>query len=451
MKQLKLTITLTLLSLLTFIVGCTEEKIGLDSSDEVTVNLRLDEALMEKAYVRFLHNGSREDYWYYMCTEDLETDAELLLNAHIADVLESEGELLGNVGVNKSIMLTGLSPKTDYRVIAARISHTGEIVGNVAELNFVTKRDPDVFEVYPAWEITYKERKLEGDVENEIFSCKVSDKDSKETYIPCLISESDFKNGYKSDLRTCFEDYTAYLAYENVKWASKATDVDSEFVQDRLMSGNYILFMIGVTTEGELTGYYSRTDFPLAQEPATEAYDAWVGRWELSGKYQGIDIAYEVEISPEENNLYYRMYGWEAISIDSIFEFLPEEMPLKLYFEKATGAVYVISEELPDMNSVALADFYNFYLFGAIDYNGNPMYVDIPNLRLAKFSFITDDYATAASEKFRFDDGSGEIVEYTFLHFNYLYTSLINSHMSYNPATVDSKVPSIQSMSLRRL
>lgn len=452
MEKIKLIFVGAILSVIAVLSGCSKEQSVTAPVDNTVVNLRLDEALMEKAYVRLTHNGARGDYWYYMITTDLESDAAVLLNGYIASILESEGELMGNVGVNKNITFTDLSAKTDYRVIASRISETGDLIGNVAELCFVTMRDPDVFELYSAWEIDYKERKvvMEPYSENEIFDCKVSDEASEETYIPCLLTKEDFKNAYGSNLRRCFEDYVAYKNLMNVKWANEVTAQSSEFVQDRLRHGEYVLFMIGVDSKGDLTGYYAMTNCTIAQETPSDAYRKWLGQWRVSGKYNGVNLSYDVEISPDENNMYYRLYGWESLTATDYFESLPELLPILLYFDKATGDAYVISEQLPDMEEKALADFYDFYLFGAINYGGNMVTVDIPNLRLARMTLVDDNHANVYPENFIFDDGS-EVYETPFLYFCYIYTSAINSHMTYVPVTTDMKVPAIENMRFERL
>ena len=431
--------------------GCSKDPVSSEVVDNTLVNLRLDDVFQEKVYVRLTHNGDRGDYWYYMITTDLNTDADLLLNERIADDLEDDGELVGNVGVNKNITFDGLAAKTDYRVIASRISPMGEILGNVAELTFVTLRDPDVFEVYPGWQITYKERKLVENPysETEVFECKVTDEGSEETYIPCILTKEDFRSAYGNNLRRCFEDYIAYRNLSNVKWAKEVTSVDSEFLQDRLRHGDYVLFMIGVNESGELTGYYSKTEYTLAQETPSSSFLAWVGNWKLTGMYQGKSVSYDVEIASEENNLYYRMYGWESITTEDYFEAVPEILPIQLFFEKSTGDVYVISEEHPDLDTQALAEFYNFYLFGVINYNGSLMNVDIPNLRLARFHLVDSNHATATPEKFIFDS-YGEMMEEPFVCFSYIYTSAINNFMTYIPVSTDMKVPSIESIKLER-
>lgn len=450
MGKLKLTLAVAFLSTL-ILTGCSEKPVEKDFADEVTVSLRLDETMQEKAYVRLMHNGDRSDYWYYMLTQDFDTDAALLLKAQIDALIAVDGELVGNVGVNKSIMITGLEPKTDYRVIASRIDVTGELLGNVAELCFVTKRDPAVFEDVSkdVWEITYTERKVDGNEETEVFTCDVKDDEFGETYIPCLLSESDFKKGYDEDLRSCFEDYVAYLNLENVKWSTKVTDVDSEFTQDRLRSGKYILFMIGVDSEGALTGYYSRTDCTINQEDPTDAYAAWIGKWLLTGSYMNTLIQYDIEITPDENNLYLKMYGWESSTAFESYEAVPEQLPLKLYFEKTTGYAYVVSEELPDLEGQALADLYDFYLYGAIDYDGRVVSVDVPNMRIACLKLTGTDNAVASKEVFKYDL-NGEMIEAEFIYFNYIYTSMLTSHSVYEPVTVDSKVPSIETIRLER-
>lgn len=451
MKQFKLIIAGVLLFFMAFLTGCTEDRIETEVTDTVSVSLRLDEAFQEKAYVRLTHNGDRSDFWYYMITTDLGTDADLLLNEYIADALEADGELVGNVGTNKNITFEGLDAKTDYRVIASRISPAGEIIGNVAELTFVTLRDPDVFEINPNWSITYKERKIVENPygETEIFECKVTGNDTVQTYIPCLLTKEDFRLSYGNNLRRCFEDYIAYRNLSNVKWEKVVTADNSEFVQDRLRHGDYVLFMIGVDTTGELTGYYAKTDCTIAQETPTEAFRAWVGNWTITGKYEGINISYDVEISPDENNMYYRMYGWESLTALDFFESLPEQLPIQLYFEKTTGDVYVVSEELPELDTQALAEFYDFYLYGAINYGGNIVNVDVPNLRLARFHLVDSNHATASAEKFTFE-ADGSVYEEPFIFFSYVYTAAVNNFMTYMPVTTDMKVPRIETLRLER-
>lgn len=432
--------------------GClqTDDLVTLD--DGVTVSLRLDEAFQEKAYVRLNHDGNQDDYWYWHLTTDLDAAADSLIKAVIAADLEEDGAIKGNVGTNKNITIENLAAKTDYRVLAARILPDGRVIGNVAELVFRTLRDPAVFEEHPQWRVEYKGRKVaedDPDEETEIFECAIQD--TTDTYIPCLLSKDDFEKSYKGDIRTCFEDYVAFRNLANVKWPNVVVSKSIEHVEDRLRHGDYIIFMMGIDAAGELTGYYARQDFSISQEKASAAYLKWIGKWTLTGENGEKKHSYAVEILPDENNLYYRMTGWESTSANSYFAGVPTELPIQLYFEKSTGCAYVISEQLKDLEDAALAEFYDFYLYGCVtlEYDGimQDVPVDAPNLRLAKFSFINDNMAKATPERF-IVDLNGVHYDEEFKLFNYSYISSIYAGLV--PVTADSMVPLIKTIRLVR-
>lgn len=437
-----------------FAAGCTE---GLDENkmqDNVTMSLKLDKAFQNKAYVRVNHDGAQGDVWYYAMTGDFQAKADSLLQSKIDAVVSAEGHILGNVGTNKSITIDSLSANTSYRVLAARVLSDGKITGNVADLVFKTLRNPDVFEKHPEWDIQYVGRQAEAgdpDAESEVFSCTVGS--SEDTYVPCLLAKADFDAAYGKDrLRACFEDYVAFRNSENVKWPNVVVSGKYEHLEDRLRHGEYVLFMIGLTAEGELTGYYAMTDCVIEQEKATQAYRDWIGQWTLSGECNGEKISYKVNIAAEENNLYYRMSGWESTSATNYFKTLPTDRPILLYFEKSTGYVYVISEQLEDFEELALAELYDFYLYGCVnvDYDGVPtdVPVDAPNLKIARFEMKTSTRAIAYPEMFEFEL-NGERYVKPFLYFNYSY--IISSiYDGLVPVSSDARVPRIETITLDR-
>ena len=112
-------------------VGCEEIEGPETAVDETELTLWLDQAFQEKAYIRLNHGGNQEDYWYYMVTEDMLSDAATLLKEHISATLESAGEIVGNTGTNRNITVEDLDAKTSYRIIAARLLSDGSITGNV--------------------------------------------------------------------------------------------------------------------------------------------------------------------------------------------------------------------------------------------------------------------------------------------------------------------------------
>ena len=418
-------------------IGCDVLEIPTTDQGNISVTLRLDEAFQEKANVRLNHNGTVEDFWYYMLTEDLQTDAKLLLEDYIEAALAADGRLTGNVGTNKNITFDGLVARTKYRALAAMISPDGKLASDVAELEFVTMRDPDVFEQWPAWSISYKQRLVapnDPNKETEVFTCAVAEGDTLQTYIPCVLSKSDFVRYYGSDLRKCFEDYVDYRNSFHVKWMNEVKNTSIEYTQDRLMSGDYMLFMIGVDKQGELTGYYAKTELNLKQETASDAYKAWAGQWTLRGDCVNLtddgkkrSLEYVIDIVPTENNLYYELYGYDAHTMESLVD-IPATIPLKLYFEKSSGDIYVVSEVLPDIkDNQALADLYNFYAYGSVEviYGGvlTIIPVDIENLMIARFSRTDATHAKGYNTPISIDL-YGEAYDTEFVAFNYFYEAL---------------------------
>lgn len=416
--------------------GCNPLDDNVQAPEEIQVSLRLDEAFQDKAHVRLNHEGTVDDYWYYMITEDLTSDAKELLVAKMSKELETTGALVGNVGTNKNLTFEGLQARTKYRVIAAIISPAGEIIGDVVSLEFSTLRDPDVFEVWPSWEITYKTRQVapnDPNQETEIFTCDVKG-DTTQTYIPCIISKSDFSTYYGSNLRRCFEDYVDYRDSFHIKWVDEVKKDNFEYTQDRMFSGDYMLFMIGVDTAGKLTGYYSKTEFKLKQETASKAYEAWVGSWTLKGQSlhkdeagNTVPVEYTVDIVPTENNLYFELYGFDARTMESLSD-IPQTIPLTLYFEKSSGDIYVISEQLPDIkDNQALADLYDFFAYGTVEvvYNDIPTVipVDMSNMRIARFSMTGTNRAQGFNTSVSIDL-YGSYYNTEFVAFNYYYEAL---------------------------
>lgn len=442
-----------ILTALSNLSGCTKVEGPEQVMTDINVSLRLDEAFQEGAYIRLNHDGGQDALWYYMCTTDLDTDAGLELENRIATLLHNEGKIVGNVGVNKNITLEGLEANKLYRVIAAIVTPAGEIASRVAELEFKTMRDPDVFERHPEWKIEYSGRRTAADNpddETEVIRCTVSD--TTETYVPCLLSADSFRNYYKGNYRSCFEGYVESRNQENVKWPKAVVKGDYDLIEDRLTQGDYYLFMIGIDSTGTLTGQYAETLCSIEQEAATDEYKKWIGNWTLSGLCGEKSITYPVEIVPEENNLYYRMYGWESTTVGAGLENIPEDLPILLYFEKSTGDMYVVSEAMKDLDNQALADLYEFYLFGCIkiDYNGTmtDVPVDTPYLKIARFTMSADGRATARPLRISLA-AYGIKEEAEFIYFNYSY-SMVGIYNGLIPVTMDAAVPRISSLVLTK-
>ena len=148
--------------LMTSFIAC-EKTPGpiVETTDQVTIMLDVDNVSLESVNIRVRHEGAADMLWVYMLTADLQTSAQQLLEEKIAADLQLTGEIVVYTGQNKSIYLSGLQPKSSYRFICASLDPvSGEALGEVSELQFKTRRDPAVFEVNSNWSIEVGDRSI---------------------------------------------------------------------------------------------------------------------------------------------------------------------------------------------------------------------------------------------------------------------------------------------------
>lgn len=366
---------------------------SVEVADEATIMLDVDKVSLQTASVRIRHNGTSDMLWVYMLTQDLESAARPLLEEKIAADLQLAGELVVYSGQNKSIHLTGLIAKSYYRFLCASIDpKTGEIMGEVAELQFRTRRDPDVFELNENWTISQGDRVInpEDKMEYDNFICSSTD---DESYVMMTIRDIDFKDSYQNSIRALFEDYVSYFGLQegDSKWKDIVKSGKSTWSEQRLRSGEWIIFMIGLDQEGEITGLYQRAGLTVEQEAASEEYNRWIGAWTVSDK-NGAEL-FDIQIIPSENNMWYYMGGWESTNIYGFDTFDPALMP-ELFFDKATGKICFVSQYVNTM--ITDTDSIDFYFSGTFTYGNTYVLGDeVLNLRMAESAFINEDYSAA--------------------------------------------------------
>lgn len=425
--------------------SCENEFDVKESASDIVVTLSVDEIFQEKAFVRVRHNGTGDNVWFCFLTDDLKSDATALLNQELRSTLDFYGEIMGNQGVNKSILMPNLNARTEYRAIAAGITASGKICTNVAEVVFCTKRDPSDFFINENWSIDYKERvtsQEDSNVESERFEIKCSD---SLTFYPFIVLKDEFENMYNNDVRTCFESYVAFRNSENIRWSKAIMQADTLHTIDRLRSNKYIAFMMGIDAEGELTGYYSKKDVEIKQELQTVEYAKWLGEWTVTGKaWDNTDKSYDINIVADENNLYYKMYGWEGDNTSGYYTTVPDDLPIPLYFEKSTGNAYVVSADLGVSGEDAL-----FFVYGNAKINDSITPINIENLRVARFTYVNDmPYLTP--ETYSVYDDYGIHHNGNYVSFSYCYTLRGFEYVGFAPFTPDSKVPDLAGVKIEK-
>lgn len=390
---------LLLLSILTS-TGCGKEVQPEIVMDDVKITLDVDKVTLESASIRVRHDGPSDLIWVYMNTSDLESDAAFLIETKIARELELTGEIVANSGSNKSLTVSSLEAKSYYRFICVAIDEeTGMPRGDVAELKYRTRRDPSVFERNDNWSIRRGERTIgnQDKMEYDNFICESED---EATYVVLTLKDSDFEYYYGRDLRSLFEDYQSSFGFEDgsSKWKDVLNSGDLTWSEQRLRSGDWTVYMVGIDEDGELSGLYQTLEVLVEQETATEDYLRWVGTWTVTA-LDGEEL-FDVVIIPSENNMWYYMGGWESTNIYGFDTYDQSLMP-ELFFDKATGKMFFVSQYINTM--ITDTEALDFYFTGTFTYGSTYVLGDeVLNLRMAESSFVNADYSAARIESLDF-------------------------------------------------
>ena len=388
------------LSIFTF-VGCQNQIDGPTlQEDHATIMLDIDKLTLESASIRIRHNGPSDMLWVYMYTDDMETDAAHLIQDKVARELELTKEIVAERGQNKSLTVQSLLPKCYYRFICSAIDEiTGMPCGEVAELEFRTRRDPSVFEKNDSWSISRGKRSVNNQdkMEYDNFICA---SDDDQSYVVFTLKVSDLEAYYNGNLRALFEDYHSSFGFEagSSKWNSVLSSGDLTWSEQRLRSGEWVAYMLGIDPDGELSGLYQEFQFTVEQETATNEYNRWLGTWMVSDK-NGDDL-FEIQIIPSENNMWYYMAGWESANIFGFDTYNPALMP-ELFFDKETGNMFFISQYVNTM--VSGTESVDFYFTGTFTYGNTYVLGDeVLNLRMAESSFVNSIYSEAMINALQF-------------------------------------------------
>ena len=404
--RLEVILKLILVFSLAAFVGCEKGNDPVLQKEEVSIVLDVDQLSLESASVRVRHSGSADLLWVYMNTTDLESDAASLIANKISKDLELTGEIVANRGQNKSLTMSALQAKSYYRFICSAIDEvTGLPYGEVAEITYRTRRDPSVFEMNDSWTISRGERTMNNQDKTE-YDNFICESDDEQTYVVLTLKDSDFEYYYKNDLRSLFEDYQSSFGFEegSSKWKSVLSSGDITWSEQRLRSGDWTAYMIGIDSDGELSGLYQLLQFTVEQEVASAEYNRWLGTWTVSDKNG--EPLFEIQIIPSENNMWYYMGGWESTNIYQFDTYDPSLMP-ELFFDKESGKMLFISQYVNTM--VSGSETMDFYFTGTFTYGNTYVLGDqVLNLRMAESTFVNSTYSEAAISSLTFQNSGME-------------------------------------------
>lgn len=366
--------------------ACDTVQGDVDSSvvEDIKFILREDAIELNSAAIRVRHNASADVMWVYMQTEDLESDADVLIAERVENEYQFTEQIVAHQGNNKSVHLNGLEAKMRYRIIVKAIDEDGKLYGQAASLIFKTRRNPDLWEVNDNWTLTRNDERTAKVItgttelqEYENFECVSKD---QESYIILTLTKADFQNykkaeGHKDVKRTLFEDYYADFIKTN-DYKSNILKGNKTWYEERLRSGDYVVFMIGLDEDNELSGLYKQFNITIEPEQPTEDYNKWIGWWEIS--FPNGAKPWNIYIDDLDANMWFTSVGWEPEYVVTDVT----NMPLKLYFSKSTGDVYIVSQEVASGN-----DGSTVYYYGTFPYGTYQTVLDYEDVRVAKARF----------------------------------------------------------------
>lgn len=366
--------------------ACDTVQGDVDSSvvEDIKFILREDAIELNSAAIRVRHNASADVMWVYMQTEDLESDADVLIAERVENEYQFTDQIVAYQGSNKCVHLNGLDAKKRYRIIVKAIDEAGNLYGQAASLIFKTRRNPDLWEVNDNWTLTRNDERTAKVItgttelqEYENFECVSKD---QESYIILTLTKADFQNykkaeGHKDVKRTLFEDYYADFIKTN-DYKSNILKGNKTWYEERLRSGDYVVFMIGLDEDNELSGLYKQFNITIEPEQPTEGYNKWIGWWEIS--FPNGAKPWNIYIDDLDANMWFTSVGWEPEYVVTDVT----NMPLKLYFSKSTGDVYIVSQEVASGN-----DGSTVYYYGTFPYGTYQTVLDFEDVRVAKARF----------------------------------------------------------------
>ena len=399
----------SLLVLIFSMISCKEElpKNEQPILEDVEFAVSIDKLTIASADLRIRHDGDSDVTWVYHNTSDLESDPDELIASVVADELAFANQVTALAGNNKSIRLTGLLPKTSYRLILKAIAENGELYGDTFTFTFRTQRDLDAFEVNMNWNIEYAGRSegynssTQQAVELENFKCISTD---EEPYIMALIKKSDYQALEKDPehelkIRTFFEQYLASSGLDKTGWDDVIETGNCTWQEERLRHGDWLAFMVGVDAEGDLTGLYRQVDTVIPEEEPTAEFQKWLGTWEVVGYNDGVEYKFNLTILSAEANMWFTSIGWEP---GNVYALDPASLPVEIFFDKLTGNAYLVSQYV----TTAIDSFgtkADFYFFGSFKYGGSNTFVDLENSRIAEIEMINAANTKARVSGLTFD------------------------------------------------
>ena len=249
-----------------------------------------------------------------------------------------------------------------------------------------------------------------------------------------MIRQDDLTNNYNGKIVAFFQDEYNNLGENGETFGAETEDV----LFDRMMSGSWIGFMFEAKKDSkgnvESFDYYEKT-FTIQEEPASQAFEAWLGDWRvMSGT-----VGYDIHIEPIDNNFLYKITGWEcgdAVSFQMNQEYLEGE------FWKYDGCLYIRSQFLGSYNDTdfGYGDVDEVFLGNIFDSNGLTTIID-EGIDVAQMVMVEKDAAELRAMPVKIQTASGDYETAFYSMQYYMWDHKNQEYHPYNPKAGNFKFP----------
>ena len=321
--------------LATGFASCTPEDQKDDPTpDRPTVTVRysveVTETTQNSVKAEVTTTGADTDTWYAFVTPDLDTRADQIIEATVADLDDIASVLKTG---DAEVEFTGLKAGTSYRIIVTGLAADGTVSGKSDEAEFKTKRDPNAWSKNPDWTVEYVgrdsyETSSGSTMYGDLINVTVSN-DNTDYYYIDAVSKSDFEtvyNGNISEYAKSTVEYLNALIEENNEqypdYPVSITDIvrygSRSIIMSPLTDEEQYVVLVGIEPTGitgEGSGLYAMSDaFTPQVEEASDAYNQWLGAWTVSGYDDAagtVACTNYIKIEANIPNYDYVIYGWQ--------------------------------------------------------------------------------------------------------------------------------------------
>lgn len=283
----------------------------------------------------------------------------------------------------------------DWVAVAYEITSDGSLGNRYSFLQFKTKaitmKQDGSFSISYDGRSKWVENGVQTDDDVDVISVKPS---TDITYYVDIAYPEYINTNYDGDPVGFFNDVLDNIASslsDNEDFSGYLYQGSTSVSFDRLRHGDWTAYAFGVDYLGNLTGSWSKLDFDIDEEEATDEFNKWIGTWRIGGNANGkgtSPVYYDISIGSSENNCYYTVENWETGEYaDDFANQNAKDYIFETSFDRSSGNMIFESQYLGTLQDGENGTF-DVYFLGNVE-KGGETYADT-GLPIATASLSSD-------------------------------------------------------------